>query len=351
MGAQIELKHHFDDYECMWNGIEDIYMSKTGETLPSNCFFSLAQIGTVCYRKTERAEWKRMVTLGDGRTKKMYAFMAPIVGFEYRHCEFNQFDRAMKKAKSEIDAGYPVVLGALDMFYLPYYPKLFQKYHIPLHYVLMVGHDDANASVKLYDCGKEELLSLGYDDLRKSLDCAYPGLSHSNTVCTVRMEKPNSKYRIAQEALSKRAEWFLNPPGNFLGRKGLVKLIGDLPKWKTELEPTEYDKSMTNMIRFFGTVPSLPNALYGISEPDQSRFMGKLDVASDVLTSLGMEFDRANWVRAAEAFWKAGESIEQITNIVTDYLTKKADETDFLPKAFTAVLAGMDEGFALIKSE
>lgn len=33
------LSHHYDDYECMWNGIEDIYMSKTGESIPSQFFF------------------------------------------------------------------------------------------------------------------------------------------------------------------------------------------------------------------------------------------------------------------------------------------------------------------------
>ena len=350
MQALINLKHHFDDYECMWNGIEDIYMSKTGETLPSSCFFTLAQMGLVCYQKTDRAEIKRMVSLGDGRTKKMYAFLAPIVGFEYQHCEFDQFERALKRAKSEIDAGYPAVLGALDMFYLPYYPKLYQKYHIPLHYVLMVGYDDENASVKLYDCGREELISLAYEDLRKSLDCACPGMSHANTVCTVRMDRPNGKFQIAQQALSKKAEWFRNPPTGFLGRKGLEKLISDLPRWKTELSTEEYNEVLMNMVMFFGTLPSLPNALLGSPEPDAIRFMGRLDVASNVLSSFGTEFEQTNWIKAANSFLSAGRSIEQITNIAVDYLTKKTDETDVLPEAFSEVLAGMDEGFALIQN-
>ena len=25
------MVHHVDDYECMWNGIEDLYMTQTGE--------------------------------------------------------------------------------------------------------------------------------------------------------------------------------------------------------------------------------------------------------------------------------------------------------------------------------
>ncbi len=40
----IEIKHHKDDYECMWNGIEDLYMDKTGEILPENLFFLLFRV-------------------------------------------------------------------------------------------------------------------------------------------------------------------------------------------------------------------------------------------------------------------------------------------------------------------
>lgn len=70
----VEIKHHFDDYECMWNGIEDIYMNKTGEHLPDNFFFILAGFGSFCYLKTQKAELKRMVALGDGRTKRCMNF-------------------------------------------------------------------------------------------------------------------------------------------------------------------------------------------------------------------------------------------------------------------------------------
>ena len=130
----------------------------------------------------------------------------------------------------------------------------------------------------------------------------------------------------------------------------MEKLISDLPKWKTELSPEDYDQVLINMVMFFGTVPSLPNALLGSSEPDAIRFMGRLDVASDVLSSFGAEFEQPNWIKAAASFLSAGRSIEQITNIVVDYRTKKADKTSFLPKAFSEVLAGMDEGFALIQN-
>ncbi|MDO5575276.1 MAG: BtrH N-terminal domain-containing protein, partial [bacterium] len=153
---QVELEHHFDDYECMWNGIEDLYIHKMKEELPPNLFFGLSGFGSFCYMKTEKDEFKRLVAFGDGRTKKMYEFLAPVVGFEYKHYVHKTFDKAMKRAKAEIDNGFSCILGALDMYYLPYLPKLYHGDHIPFHYVMMVGYDDEEQCVTVFDCGRKE---------------------------------------------------------------------------------------------------------------------------------------------------------------------------------------------------
>ena len=34
----IELTHRMDDYVCMWNGVEDLYIRDTGEKLPPKFF-------------------------------------------------------------------------------------------------------------------------------------------------------------------------------------------------------------------------------------------------------------------------------------------------------------------------
>ena len=66
----ITLKHHADDYECMWNGIEDLYIRNTGEILTPSFFFVLSALGSFCYLKTPKSDLKRMIALGDGRTKQ-----------------------------------------------------------------------------------------------------------------------------------------------------------------------------------------------------------------------------------------------------------------------------------------
>ncbi|BAK98039.1 hypothetical protein OBV_08410 [Oscillibacter valericigenes Sjm18-20] len=204
----IALKHHLDNYACMWNGIEDLYIQRTGQTLPSSFFFVLSGFGSFCYMKTPKAELKRIIALGDGRTKQMYEFLAPIVGFKYKHYTYKTFEQAIKKAKAEIDTGYPPVLGALDMYYLPYLSKLYHGEHIPFHYVLMVGYDDDAQCIYLLDCGREEMQTLPYDELRHAWDCSYPDLSKPNTVCTIRMNATKDKYRIAKEALAKKVKCF-----------------------------------------------------------------------------------------------------------------------------------------------
>lgn len=344
----ITLKHHADDYECMWNGIEDLYIRDTGEILPPSFFFVLSALGSFCYMKTPKSQLKRMIALGDGRTKKMYEFLAPIAGFEYKHYEYGTFEQAIKKAKAEVDAGYPPVLGALDMYYLPYYSKLYHGDHIPFHYILMVGYDDDAQCIYLLDCGREKVQTLSYDELRHAWDCSYPGLSKPNTVCTVRMNTTKNKYQIAKEALAKKGEMFLNPLVSFVGRKGFEKFIYELPKLKNDLTKGDYDKILANMVTFFGTVPTVPNALRGINEPDQVNFCGGFDKMSRVLIDIGREYTNEAWIEAAGRFEEGAVIISEITDIIVTYLTSQNDKTDELPGLFTKVMEIMTDGFVLL---
>ena len=341
----IELKHHYDDYECMWNGIEDIYMNKTGESLPNKFFFTLSAFGSFCYLKTPRSNLKRLIALGDGRTKKMYEFLAPIVGFEYRHYEYKSFEKALKKAKSEVDSGYPVVLGAMDMFYLPYFEKLYNKEHIPFHYILMVGYDDGEQSIYLYDCGRRELLTLSYIQLCDAMNCNYIGLSKANTVCTIRMIKERDKIDIAIDAILKKKNSFLYPTKGFLGYKGFERFISELPTLKADIGKEEYDKILLNMVEFFGEVPTIPNAIKGIDEIDSIEFKGGFDKMSMILRWLGENTKQEYWEKSAIFFDEGASIIKQISDVIIDYLSHRQDDTDLLPKLFTKVLDKVIKGY------
>ncbi len=341
----IELTHRMDDYVCMWNGVEDLYIRDTGEKLPPKFFFVLSSFGSFCYMKTPKAELKRMVSLGDGRTRKMYEFLAPIVGFDYKAYEYKSFERALAKIKAEIDAGYPCMIGALDMFYLPHFEKIYHREHIPFHYELAIGYDDEAQILYFVDCGRDHIQKISYDELQLAFNCSYPGLSRPNTVWTVRMQTSKGKYEIAKEALAKKKELYLNPPVGFIGYRGFEKFINELPDWKEELSKEDYDKILYNMVQFFGTVPTIPNKLRGIDEEDIMEFGGGFDKAAVVLSSLGKEYNDISMTTAAEIFADTALVITQIKEVIVDYLSNKCDGTNQLPELFAKVANSMKCGF------
>lgn len=347
----LTIQHRVDDYVCMWNGIEDLYIRDTQETLPPKFFFSLASFGSFCYMKTNSSELKRMVALGDGCTKKMYEFLAPIAGFSFKHYEYPTYEKALSKAKTEINNGFPCVLGALDMYHLPYYPNLYHGHHVPFHYVMMIGYDDEAQCIYINDCGRQETQALSYEELSLAWDCSYPGLSKANTVCSIRMHSHRNKYDIAKEALLKKCELFLNPPVGFIGCRGFKKFITDLPNWKIELSKADYDKILFNMVQFFGTVPTIPNALQGIVKEDEIKFGGGFDKIAVVLAALGTEYEDMHMQKASTIFAEGAIIISEIKDIIVEYLTEKGDRTVEFPMLFTKILTIMKNGFEILRME
>ena len=350
MKRKLELAHRMDDYACMWNGVEDLYIRDTGETLPPKFFYVLSSFGTFCYMKTPKAELKRMVALGDGRTRQMYEFLAPILGFDYRIYEYKTFEKALSKIKSEIEAGFPCMIGALDMYYLPHFQKIYHKEHIPFHYELVTGYDDEEKLLYFSDCGRVDTQIISYDELRLAMDCSYPGLSKPNTVWTIRMHTNKGKYEIAKEAFARKKELFLHPPVGFIGYRGFEKFIKELPRWKNELSREDYEKQLYQMVQFFGTVPTVPNALRGIDEPDSIAFGGGFDKAAVVLESLGKEYHDETMLTASGIFSYAVPIIGQIKENIVNYLIGRKDETNQLPALFSQVADIMKAGFEAIPS-
>ena len=88
-----------------------------GKNYRLNFSFVLSSFGSFCYMKTPKAELKRMVALGDGRTRKNVASFSPLLlDLIIKYVNTKSFEKALAKIKSEIDAGYPCMIGALDMF-------------------------------------------------------------------------------------------------------------------------------------------------------------------------------------------------------------------------------------------
>lgn len=334
----LSIGHHVDDYECMWNGIEDLYMQKSGEKISQGFFFCLSGKGNFIYLKSSKEDIKRRAAWGDGRTKHMYKEIADIVGFQYKHIEGRTFDYSMKVAKDQIDMGNPVVLGCLDMYYLPYYPKLYKKEHIPIHYVLMVGYDDDKESAYILDCGIETVQEVSYELLKEAMNVEIKGLSLKNTVCTIAFKDHlKSTIEIAKEGFYRKAKKMLESPVGFVGIRGMHKLAKEFSHWQKELTKEDYEAVLLNTIMFSGTVPKMPNRLLGIEEADNINYMCGREQMASVLSELGKEYQIVGWCEAAELFIESGGILEKIVENMVEYLL--GEKTDFgeIPKMMLRV--------------
>lgn len=332
----ITLPHHVSDYECMWNGIEDIYQLKSGEKIPDYFFFALAGFGNFVYinRKIRKGDtYDRMVhaAWNDGRTKKMYERLASIIGFQFKHIEGRTFGYTMKKAKEQIDQGRPVVLGALDMYYLPYYPKFYERRHIPIHYVLMVGYDEEAGCVYVQDCGLEGEQVLSMDILEKALAIEKTDLCDKNAICILTFdEQLKNVGDIAIDAFTQKAKSQLNPPVKFLGIPGMRKLAKEFPRLQYELTEEQYNQMITNILMFTGTVPSLPNAVYGSEEKDFVRHMAAREELAGVLRTIGRGYVIKGYEKAADYFIESGLYIQEMSDLLTAYLLQEKAACDSL---------------------
>jgi hypothetical protein len=278
----------------------------------------------------------------------MYKFLSPIVGFNYHFAVCKTPEIALKKAKKEIDLGYPAVIGALDMYYLEYYPKLYHQNHIPFHYILMVGYDDELERIYLYDCGKKERLALSYANLFLGMSAEYEGLSKQNTICIIRMDNPNRKNHIIKAALEYKANLFVNPPTGFLGINGMKKLAKELPDWEKELGREETVKVISHMITFFGSVPAMPNKLLGIAKKDDVAFMCSREKMSKLMDDLSIEYENGQLKEAGELFYKSGQEFEKLCGICVDYILGNSDYNDKASKIVLSIADLEYNAFKLI---
>lgn len=160
----INIKHHLSSGCCMCSGIEDIYAMKTNQSIPEGFLLALGSFGETVFIKMNNREKPYMFSANDARPKTVYENLKDELGFEYKIIGGRTVEYAKKAIKKEIDAGYPVILGPLDMFYLPYL-KMYHTEHIPIHYVMMIGYDEEKNCILIYDCDREDMIELAVNDL------------------------------------------------------------------------------------------------------------------------------------------------------------------------------------------
>ena len=308
---RLELPHRMADYLCPVNGLCDVYEWKTGKRIPEELIF-YAKAGFQMISQ-KRADAPKMIFLGQGSIgKREYEFWKEIIGYEIMFGEGKCFRTTWKEISALLDREIPTILFGLDMFYLPYQQKFYQKQHILGHVVLMVGYDDENAYI--HDNSKEGVQPVPLSNLEQAWAKSYIGISKKNTYFGINMKSPETDIsQIVQKGMATNAEMYLHSALSFVGQKGLDKFMKEFPKWKNVFAQEALCKIYLHFIEYTGSVlPELPYEISGSRSGIINPHRASRDKLAQALLKYQGSFGVPGWEDAAYCFECSGEIIQTI---------------------------------------
>ena len=295
---RLELPHRMADYLCPVNGLCDVYEWKTGKRIPEELIF-YAKAGFQMISQ-KRADAPKMIFLGQGSIgKREYEFWKEIIGYEIMFGEGKCFRTTWKEICALLDREIPTILFGLDMFYLPYQQKFYQKQHILGHVVLMVGYDDENAYI--HDNSKEGVQPVPLSNLEQAWAKSYIGISKKNTYFGINMKSPETDIsQIVQKGMATNAEMYLHSALSFVGQKGLDKFMKEFPKWKNVFAQEALCKIYLHFIEYTGSVlPELPYEISGSRSGIINPHRASRDKLAQALLKYQGSFGVPGWEDAA----------------------------------------------------
>ncbi|MFB0556548.1 MAG: BtrH N-terminal domain-containing protein [Dehalococcoidia bacterium] len=305
MAILIKMPHEVHESTCYVNGLFDVLTWKGARY----DYFLLPIVGGMAgfaYVKSKIAKPPCMVYWGNGPPKSLLTDLAEIIGFTQSIGEGKSFKNGFTKIKRYLDNNEPVMVGALDMYYLHYYPELYKKVHVPVHYVLLVGYDDKERVVYVHDCSMKGVQEVSYEEFQSSLDINVPGTSKKNTYRVFGLpQRIPTELEVSDKGFAYKARRILRPPVSVFGIPAMRKLAKEIALW------TDMD-CYKHMVAYAGlTPPFISSARY---HNDGLRFE-----QARVLKELGQKYHRKEWNDASNLFLKSGELIIKLCNKALTY--------------------------------
>lgn len=310
---RLELPHRMADYLCPVNGLCDVYEWKAGSRIPEELIF-YAKAGFQMISQ-KRADVPKMIFLGQGSIgKREYEFWKEIIGYEIISGEGKCFRTTWSEICELLDQEIPTILFGLDMFYLPYQQKFYQRQHIPGHVVLMVGYDDKN--VYIHDNSKEGVWAVPVSNLEQAWAKSYTGISRKNAYFGIDMKSPETDIsRIVQKGMAKNAEIYLHSTLSFVGQRGLDKFMKEFPKWKEAFTQEALRKIYLHFIEYTESVlPELPYEISGRQSEITNPHQASRDKLAQALIKYQDSFGVPEWEDAAHWFESSGQMIQIIVD-------------------------------------
>jgi len=322
----IILPHKLCDGTCYVNGLEDVLAWK-GSKFPDFLLSVVGGMASFAYLKFKKAKPPCMVYWGTN-TRYFLRNLEKIVGFNQTIVEGKSFKTTFAKIKEFINKGEPAMAGALDMYYLHYYPKIYNKYHVPIHYVLVVGYDDEKKVVFMHDCGRENTQEVPYTEFENALNVKVPGMSAKNTFRVFKLsEKLPSELEIGRRGFAYKAEQMLKPPVKLFGIPAMHKLAGEIVSWNNH-------ECFEHLVTYATTPPELPKSF---EHSDGMRL-----AQAGVLENLGKKYKINTWVDASKLFKKSGKLIIELCN----HALKQ--ETETCSELITQIACVEEEAYGLL---
>jgi len=296
MGKLHSLPHRVCESTCYVNGLEDVLAWKNAE-YADHLLPVVGGMAGFTYLRFKRADPPCMVYWG-ANPKYLMKDLAAIIGFRVTAIEGKSHATAFAKLKWFIDNGRPVMAGAMDMYYLHYYPDLYRKQHLPIHYVLVVGYDDDKQVVFVHDCSLVGVQEIPYEEFKQAMNVNVPGMSKKNTIRAFTLPKMiPSELEVARKGFSYKAKRFLRPPVRLFGIPAMHKLADEVLDWTNP-------KCFEHMATYATIPPVLPKSF------ENSHGM-RLWQAS-VLLTLGKKYEVSAWSEASTLFRQSGDKISRL---------------------------------------
>lgn len=297
MREMIQLPHRVCEGTCYVNGLEDV-LSWKGADYPDYLLSVAGGMSSFAYLKFKMAKPPCMVYWGSS-PKYFLLNLEKIIGFRQDILEGRTFKTAFARMKDHINKGEPVMAGALDMYYLHYYPKLYKKSHVPIHYVLVVGYDDDKQAVLVHDCSVLGVQEVPYPEFEKSLAVKVPSMSNRNTIRVFKLPKKlPSELELAKKGFKFKAEQMLSPPVSMFGIPAMRKLAKEITSWKNR-------DCFEHLATYATTPPQLPRTF---EHSDGMRL-----VQAQILKMLGEKHAIGEWTDASGLFQESGKLIKGLS--------------------------------------
>jgi hypothetical protein len=304
MAKLIKIPHKVHESTCYVNGLFDV-LTWQGARYDYPLLPIIGGMASFTYLKFKMAKPPCLVYWGNN-PKYLLKDLGDIIGFTQTISEGKSFRNEFPKMKEHLENNEPVMVGALDMYYLHYYPELYKREHVPIHYVLMVGYDDNRQVVYVHDCSVGSVQEIPYIEFERALDINVPGMSKKNTFRVFQLpQKMPTELEIASKGFTYKARRMLNPPVKMFGIPAMRKLAKEIVSWSNA-------DCFRHMVAYAGLTP--PLIAEDLSHNDGLRFE-----QARVFGDLGQKYQRKVWSAASILFRKSGELIVKLCERALEY--------------------------------